>query len=228
MIEKVLKWFEKINSIPRESDKEERISNFLVDFAKERNLEVYQDEALNVIIKKPATKGYENAPAVIIQGHMDMVCEKAQGSNHNFDEDPIAFIREGDILRADNTTLGADDGIAIAYGLALLDSNDIEHPNLEILCTTAEETTMNGALSLSKEHLKGEIVLNIDGEEEGVFLISSAGGITSLVSFDINREKCSGDLAKIVVSELKGGHSGMEINKQRANAIKLMGRYCMK
>lgn len=224
MIEKVLKWFEKINSIPRESDKEERISNFLVDFAKERNLEVYQDEALNVIIKKPATKGYENAPTVIIQGHMDMVCEKAQGSNHNFDEDPIAFIREGDILRADNTTLGADDGIAIAYGLALLDSNDIEHPNLEILCTTAEETTMNGALSLSKEHLKGEIVLNIDGEEEGVFLISSAGGITSLVSFDINREKCSGDLAKIVVSELKGGHSGMEINKQRANAIKLMGR----
>lgn len=92
MIEKVLKWFEKINSIPRESDKEERISNFLVDFAKERNLEVYQDEALNVIIKKPATKGYENAPTVIIQGHMDMVCEKAQGSNHNFDEDPIAFI----------------------------------------------------------------------------------------------------------------------------------------
>lgn len=153
-----------------------------------------------------------------------MVCEKALGSNHNFDIDPIEMIQEGDILKANNTTLGADNGIAIAYSLALLDSDNIAHPNLEILCTASEETDMSGALSLTRDHLSGDIVLNIDGEEEGIFLISSAGGITPLVKFKIKKESFDYNCLKISISNLQGGHSGMEIDKQRANAIKLMGR----
>ena len=224
MSEEVIKWFREISRIPRESEKEKRISDFLVKFAKERNLEVYQDEALNVIIKKKASKGYENAPTVIIQGHIDMVCEKTLDSNHDFDNDPIELIQEGDILKANKTTLGADNGIAIAYSLALLDSDNTAHPNLEIVCTASEETNMNGALSLTKEHLSGEIILNIDGEEEGIFLISSAGGITPLVKFQLEKESFNYDCIKVKISNLQGGHSGMEIDKQRANAIKLMGR----
>lgn len=224
MIDEIFKWFREINNIPRESGNEKGISVFLVQFAKDRKLEVYQDEALNVIIKKKATKGYEKSPTVIIQGHMDMVCEKALGSNHNFDIDPIEMIQEGDILKANNTTLGADNGIAIAYSLALLDSDNIAHPNLEILCTASEETDMSGALSLTRDHLSGDIVLNIDGEEEGIFLISSAGGITPLVKFKIKKESFDYNCLKISISNLQGGHSGMEIDKQRANAIKLMGR----
>lgn len=221
---KVFHWFYELNQIPRCSGNEKRISDFLVNFAKERNLEVYQDSIYNVIIKKPATKGYENSPAVIIQGHSDMVCIKGEGSSHNFDSDPIEMIVEGDVLRANNTTLGGDNGIAIAYGLAILDSDDLKHPAIELLVTTNEETGMDGALALTNEYLSGKILLNIDSEEEGVFLVSCAGGANQTVSFSLNKEKKSGTGLEIKVSGLKGGHSGVEIIKQRANTIKLMAR----
>ncbi|RXE58380.1 aminoacyl-histidine dipeptidase [Acetivibrio mesophilus] len=221
---KVFHWFYEINRIPRCSGDEKRISDFLVSFAKERNLEVYQDELYNVIIKKPATSSYENAPAVIIQGHSDMVCIKGEGSTHNFDTDPIEMIVEGDILRANNTTLGGDDGIAVAYGLAILDSDDLKHPAIELLVTTGEETGMDGAMALTNEHLNGKILLNIDSDEEGVFLVSCAGGANQTITFPLKKEKRSGTGLEIRVSGLKGGHSGMEIIKQRANAIKLLAR----
>ncbi len=156
---KVFHWFYEINRIPRCSGNEKGISDFLVNFAKERKLEVYQDEIYNVIIKKPATPGYENSPAVIIQGHSDMVCVKGEGSVHNFDSDPIEMIVDGDFLRANNTTLGGDNGIAIAYGLAILDSDDLKHPAIELLITTNEETGMDGAMALSNEHLSGKIIM---------------------------------------------------------------------
>ncbi len=222
----VFKWFEEISKIPRESGHEKEISNFLVEFAKERNFEVHRDSVNNVIIKKCGTAGYENKNAVIIQGHMDMVCEKTKDSKHDFRKDAIELIIEGDILRANETTLGADDGIAIAMGLALLDSKNIPHPPIEFLATTSEETGMDGALAITGEHLKGKTLINIDSEEEGIFLVSCAGGLNTLTEFEIKRENIKKDFEslKIEISGLKGGHSGIEIHKQRANAIKILGR----
>ncbi len=222
--EKVFHWFHELNQIPRCSGDEKRASDFLVNFAKERNLEVYQDDAFNVIIKKPATKEYEKSDTVIIQGHMDMVCIKGKGSNHDFTKDPIEIIAEGDIMRANNTTLGGDNGIAVAYGLAILDSEDIKHPSLELLVTTSEETGMDGVHALSNEHLSGRILFNIDSEEEGIFLVSCAGGANITTKFNVEKQDKSGTGLEIKISGLKGGHSGMEIVKQRANAIKLLGR----
>lgn len=221
---KVFHWFYELNQIPRCSGDEKGVSDFLVNFAKERNLEVYQDKAYNVIIKKPGTYGYENADPVIIQGHMDMVCIKGKGLNHDFTKDPIEMIVEGDTLRANNTTLGGDNGIAVAYGLAILDSDNLKHPPLELLVTTSEETGMDGAMALTDEHLQGKILLNLDSEEEGIFLVSCAGGANMLITFKLEKEKKSGKGLEIKISGLKGGHSGMEIIKQRANAIKLLGR----
>ncbi|KLI18816.1 aminoacyl-histidine dipeptidase [Brachyspira hyodysenteriae] len=220
----VFRWFEEISKIPRRSKHEKQISDFLVKFAKDRNLEVYQNKENNVIIKKEASKGYENIPPVIIQGHMDMVCEKTSESKHDFDKDPIELIVEGDVLRANNTTLGADDGIAVAYGLALLDSKDIEHPALEVLITSDEEDGMSGAFSVTDEHLNGKTLINLDSEVEGTFWVSSAGGINTVVEFNIEKEVNNNSALKIEVTGLKGGHSGMEIDKQRANAIKILGR----
>lgn len=220
----VFEWFYKINQHPRSSGNEKEISDFLVDFAKSRNLEVYQDKALNVIIKKPGTSGFENSQPVIIQGHMDMVCVKTDSSNHNFETDPIEMIVEGDIIRANNTTLGGDDGIAVAFGLALLDSTTIPHPPIELLVTTNEETGMDGAMALTAEHLSGTRLLNIDSEEEGIFLVSCSGGITMDTVFDVQREDNSLPAYEISVSGLKGGHSGTEIYLQRANAIKVLAR----
>lgn len=221
---KVFKWFSALNQVPRCSGDEKGVSDFLVDFAKERNLEVYQDKAYNVIIKKPGTPGYENADSVILQGHMDMVCIKGKDSNHDFTRDPIELIIEGDTLRANNTTLGADNGIAVAYGLAILDSDNLKHPPIEILVTTSEETGMDGAMALTNEHLTGKILLNLDSEEEGIFLVSCAGGANMITTFKIQKEKKIGNGLEIKISGLKGGHSGMEIIKQRANAIKILGR----
>ena len=220
----VFKWFYEISQVPRGSGNERAISDFLVKFAKDRNLEVHQDKAMNVIIKKPGTAGYEKSPTVIIQGHMDMVCEKEASSNHDFLKDPIKFVVKGEMLYADKTTLGGDDGIAVAYALTVLDSKDIPHPPLEVLITTEEETGMGGAMALTDEHLQGTRLLNIDSEEEGVFLVSCAGGANVHVFFDIKKETAKGKFLKITVGGLLGGHSGIEINKQRANSIKLLGR----
>ena len=220
----VFKWFYEISQVPRGSGNERAISDFLVKFAKDRNLEVHQDKAMNVIIKKPGTAGYEKSPTVIIQGHMDMVCEKDASSNHDFLKDPIKFVVKGEMLYAEKTTLGGDDGIAVAYALTVLDSKDIPHPPLEVLITTEEETGMGGAMALTDEHLQGTRLLNIDSEEEGVFLVSCAGGANIHVFFDIKKEAAKGKFLKITVGGLLGGHSGIEINKQRANSIKLLGR----
>jgi dipeptidase D len=220
----VFLYFEELTRIPRCSGSEKQASDYLVGFAKERKLEVVQDKALNVIIKKPGTAGYEKSPAVIIQGHMDMVCEKSKGSRHDFSKDPISLKVEGDFLRADGTTLGADNGIGVAYGLALLDSADIPHPPLELLVTTSEETGMKGAFALKTDHLTGKTLLNIDAEEEGVLYVSCAGGVDVVCEFDTRWEDATGGALDLEVSGLKGGHSGMEIIQQRANAIKILGR----
>ena len=220
----VFLFFEELTKIPRCSGDEKRVSDYLVAFAKERKLEVFQDEALNVIIKKPGTKGYEKSPAVIVQGHMDMVCEKSKGSRHDFSKDPLSLKIDGDFVHADGTTLGADNGIAVAYALAILDSTDIPHPPIELLVTTSEETGMNGAHALKADHLTGKTLLNVDAENEGVLFVSCAGGVDLVTEFDTRWEKAAHGALLIEVSGLKGGHSGMEIVKQRANAIKLLGR----
>ena len=221
----VLKFFEAINQIPRGSGNEKGVSDYIVSFAKERNLWVYQDSANNVIIKKGATKGYENAPTVVIQGHMDMVCVKNPDVVHDFLKDPIKMIYEGDYLRADGTTLGADDGIAVAMGMALLDSDDIPHPALEVVFTTDEEVGMLGASSLDMTLLDGRILLNVDSEEEGIFTVGCAGGrkTNSVVPVEYVEPK-NQEFAKITISGLKGGHSGIDIVRYRANANKLMAR----
>lgn len=223
----VFKYFEEITQIPRGSGNEKGISDYLVAFAKEHNLEVIQDEALNVIIKKPGTSGYENAPIVIIQGHMDMVNEMNQGTVHDFDKDPLKLRIEGDMVYATGTTLGADNGIAMAYALALLAAKDISHPPIEVLMTTDEETGMSGAMALKAEHLDGRILINIDSEEEGKLLVSCAGGVRVSTKLPITWEPISEEkvIAAVRVRGLKGGHSGMEIHKGRANSNKLMGRF---
>lgn len=220
---KVFHWFKEISNIPRESGNEKAISDFLVQFAKERNLEVIQDEALNVIIKKPATKGYEKADAVIIQGHMDMVCVKSPESHHNFAEDGIELIIDGEWLRANQTTLGADNGIAVAFGLAILDSKDLAHPAIEVLITTEEETGLSGANGVDGSLLSGRSLINIDTEEEGEFITSCAGGINLFVEFLEKPIPTREWGLEIKVTGCSGGHSGMNINEQRANANKLLG-----
>ncbi len=220
----VFKWFYEINQYPRGSGNEKEISDFLVKFAKDRGLEVYQDEILNVIIKKPGTPGFEKSETVILQGHMDMVCVKTDDSNHNFETDPIEMIVEGDIIRANKTTLGGDDGIAVAFGLAILDSKEIPHPPIELLITTNEETGMDGAMALTAEHLSGTRLINLDTEEEGSFLVSCSGGSNIDSAFKIEKEKTTLPAYEISVSGLKGGHSGVEIYLQRANAIKTAAR----
>ncbi|MGE7925446.1 aminoacyl-histidine dipeptidase [Viridibacillus arvi] len=222
----VFYYFAEISKIPRGSGNEKAISDYLVRFAEERNLEVVQDSALNVIIKKDATTGYENVPTVIIQGHMDMVCEKNQDTIHDFEKDPLQLRIEGDMLYATDTTLGADNGIAVAYALALLDAEDIPHPSLEVVITTEEETTMNGALAVDAVHFKGEILINIDSEEDGKLLVSSAGGVHVTQVLPIKWENATEhEVAySIRIKGLKGGHSGISINKERGNSNKILGR----
>lgn len=221
----VFQYFYQINQIPRGSGNEKAISDWLVNFAKERKLKVVQDAANNVIIYKAGSKGYENAKPIILQGHIDMVCEKDKTSTHNFLTDPIAFIVEGDILKADKTTLGADNGVAIAMALAILDS-ELPHPPLEVLCTVSEETGMDGAIAIDPSLFTGRTLINIDSEEEGVFLTSCAGGKECFYRLPIEWVSAPENMLayEISVKGLLGGHSGMEISKERANALKLLGR----
>ncbi|ABK61663.1 aminoacyl-histidine dipeptidase [Clostridium novyi] len=224
--DKVFKYFKEISNIPRGSGNEKGISDYLFNFAKERNLEVIQDEALNIIIKKNATKGYENAPTVILQGHMDMVCEKNKDVNHDFINDPIELLVDGNFIKANGTTLGADDGIAVAYCLTILDSDDICHPKLEVLITTEEENGMGGVSRVNGNNLSGNILINIDSEKEGELLSSCAGGVRSTVRLTVELEDRKEGLKpyKISVKGLKGGHSGVDIKTMRGNANKIMGR----
>ena len=222
----VFKYFEEISQIPRGSGNEKEISDYLRKFGEDLGLETIQDEALNIIIRKPATKGYENAPGVVLQGHMDMVCEKNKGTNHDFTKDPLQLRIDGDYIYATDTTLGADNGIAVAMGLAVLASNDIEHPALEVLVTVDEEAGMSGAMALDGNLVKGKYILNLDSEEEGHLLVSCAGGVTALSTIPV--EFKDADSSKVAYSlEIKGllgGHSGMDIIKQRPNSNILLGR----
>ncbi|EYE88914.1 aminoacyl-histidine dipeptidase [Fervidicella metallireducens AeB] len=222
----VFKYFEEISQIPRGSGNEKAISDYMVRFAKEHNLEVIQDKAYNIIIKKPGTKGYENAPTVIIQGHMDMVCEKNKGTEHDFEKDPIKLRIVDDMIYATGTTLGADNGIAMAYAMAILASKDIPHPPIEVLMTTEEETGMGGAMALDASHIKGRMLINIDSEEEGKLLVSCSGGVRTTQKLPITWEDVNPNRVAYTISirGLKGGHSGMEIDKGRGNSNKIMGR----
>lgn len=222
----VFRWFTEMNQIPRCSGNEQAVSDWLVGFARERGLEVIQDEAHNVIIKKPGTPGYEQAPTVVLQGHMDMVCEKEAACPHDFTKDPIAFLIDGDSAHADGTTLGADNGIGVAYGLAILDADDVAHPPIELLVTASEETGMNGASALDAGTLSGRRLINIDAEEEGKLLVSCAGGINVTLRLPIEWEDVpdSRKAVRLLIGGLQGGHSGLEIDKQRGSANKIMGR----
>lgn len=221
----VFDYFKQLNMIPRGSGNEKAVSDWLVSFANENGLKVIQDEALNIIISKEGTKGYEDADTVILQGHMDMVPEKSEDSDHDFMKDPIEFIVEGDLVRANNTTLGADNGIAVAYALAILASDDIPHPPIEVLITTSEETGMDGAIALDINNLKGRKLINLDSESEGELLVSCAGGIDSFISLDLEKAQSEKEYTKeLIVTGLFGGHSGMEIHKQRGNAVQILSR----
>lgn len=194
-----------------------------MDFAKKRNLEAEQDEMLNVVVRKKASPGYENSKSLIIQGHLDMVCLKEEGSTHDFTKDPISMYVEDDFLKAKGTTLGGDNGVAVAYGLALFDG-DYKHPPFEVLFTTNEETGLDGVLGIKEGFIHGDMLLNADGEEEGLFQVSCSGGVTVDSYFEITEEEFAGKGLKITVRGLKGGHSGMMINEQRASANKVIFR----
>ncbi|WP_430884631.1 aminoacyl-histidine dipeptidase [Fusibacter sp. JL216-2] len=223
--EAVFRHFEALTQIPRESGNEKAVSDYLVEFAKKNKLEVIQEDCLNVIIKKPGTEGYETAPHVILQGHMDMVCVKREDLDFDFNTDPIPVVVEGDFVRTEGTTLGADNGIAVAMAMAILESKDMAHPPLTALITVAEETGMDGVLGLEPDHISGDILINIDSEEEGTLLASCAGGVNNIVKLPIERkESLAGAYYALKIKGLKGGHSGMEINQNRASAIKLLGR----
>ncbi|MBP3676772.1 MAG: aminoacyl-histidine dipeptidase [Agathobacter sp.] len=216
--------FEEIAKIPHGSGNTKQISDYLVAFAKEHNLEHYQDEINNVIIIKEATEGYENADAVIIQGHMDMVCEKESDCDIDFEKDGLDLYVEDGFVKARGTTLGGDDGIAVAYGLALLEATDIAHPRLELVITIDEETGMDGAYGIDLSMLKGKKMLNIDSDEEGIFLTSCAGGTSVEATIPVKRTTQTGVVLNVKVDGLFGGHSGAEIHKERGNASILMGR----
>lgn len=224
--ERVMYFFEEITRIPRCSHREKEISDYLVKIGKELRLEVIQDEALNVIIKKPGTLGYENSPIIILQGHMDMVCEKTEESNHDFLKEPINIQVEGDYIVAKETTLGADNGIALAMILSILESKDIPHPPIEALFTSDEESGMSGAIALNPNHINGKILINLDSEEEGTALVSCAGGERNIVTIPIKWRELSTNKEhfELSISGLQGGHSGMEIDKGRGNSNKILGR----
>lgn len=221
---KVFEMFHELSQVPRESKHEEKVSNWLKEWATKRNLEVIQDDVLNIIIKKSGTGAAKNAPTTVLQAHMDMVCEKGKDSNHDFSKDAIEWVIKDDYIYANNTTLGADDGIGVAYALAVLDDDSIEHPPLEVLITVDEETGMTGANNLDPKALSGKIFINIDSEEEGAFYMSCAGGNNTEISIPVKFEKVAGTLVELEATGLLGGHSGLEIIKDRANASKLMGR----
>ena len=223
-LELVFKYFEEISKIPRGSGNEKGISDYLAQEGRRLGLEVIQDETLNVIIKKEASEGYENSPAVILQGHMDMVCEKNKDVDHDFSKDPIELEVKGDYLYAKGTTLGADNGIAVAMGLALLASGDIATPKLEVLFTVNEEVSMEGAMNLDGSVFDGRYIINLDSEEEGCILVGCAGGNRNCTTLPLEFKSSEKQGFLIELKGLLGGHSGMEIDKNHANSNKLMGR----
>lgn len=222
--QKVFYFFEELAGIPHGSYHTKEISDYCMRFAKERSLEAHQDAYNNVILIKEATEGYEAAEPIIIQGHLDMVCEKESGVEIDFEREGLSLYVDGDFVKAKGTTLGGDDGIAIAYALALLDSEDIPHPRLECVFTVDEEVGMLGAEKIDLSMLRGHRVLNIDSDVEGSFLTSCAGGVTAECSFPLVFDEAEGCRYRLTLGGLQGGHSGSEIDKEHANAIVEMGR----
>ena len=222
--QRVFYYFEQIAAIPHGSRNTKAISDYLVDFAKEHNLTWYQDESNNVVIVKEASEGYEAAEPIIIQGHMDMVCEKEKGVDIDFEKDGLKLYVDGDFLKAEGTTLGGDDGIAVAYALALLESDEIAHPKLEVVITVDEEIGMLGADAIDLSMLTGHTMLNIDSDVEGSFLTGCAGGMAVNVTLPVKRVMQSGEKVSLTITGLEGGHSGSEIDKEHGNANILMGR----
>ena len=222
--EKVFHYFAEISKIPRASKKEKEISDWLVKFAKERKLKVIQDEHYNVIIKKKATEGYEDFSPLILQGHMDMVWEKNKDTEFDFSTQGIELVIDGDFLKANGTTLGADNGIAVAYALAILDSDDIKHPALEVVITTDEEDGMSGVVNLDFDEFDGKTLINLDTEEYGEVYVSSAGGTRTETKFIFETKKIGNGYTpiSIEVKGLSGGHSGAEIHKNLGNSIKIL------
>ena len=222
---RVFYYFEELCKIPHGSGNTKQISDYLVSFAKEHGLEYVQDEMNNVVIYKPATEGYEDAPAVILQGHMDMVCEKRPDVDHDLTKDPLNISVKDGYVTANGTTLGGDDGIAVAYGLALLESTELAHPALEVLITVDEEIGLLGAEGFDCSALKGKRLINLDSEAEGSLWISCAGGLSGISTIPVQRVEAGGQKAAVKITGLMGGHSGAEIDKKRANANVLMGRF---
>ena len=220
----VFRYFEEICGIPHGSGNTKQISDYCVAFAKEHGLRYIQDELNNVVLFKDGTAGYENSAPVMIQGHLDMVCEKTPESTIDFEKDGLTVLLKDGVISADGTTLGGDDGIAVAYALAILASDDIPHPPLEVVLTVDEETGMYGASGLDCSPLKARTMLNMDSEDEGYLLVSCAGGVRSVCRLPVARETVSGTAVTVKISGLTGGHSGVEIDKGRANANVLLGR----
>lgn len=223
--ERVFYYFEEICGIPHGSGNTKGISDYLVGFARARGLAFVQDEMNNVVIYKPASVGYENAPTVILQGHMDMVCEKKPESEHDFSRDGLKLLVSDGYVSADGTTLGGDDGIALAYGLALLESEELSHPPLEVVFTVDEEIGLLGADGLDCSLLKGRRMINLDSESEDCMWVSCAGGMSVVSHIPMQRMEAEGDKVRIRIFGLLGGHSGAEIDKKRASACMLLGRF---
>ena len=221
----VFAYFEEICSIPHGSRNTKQISDYLVSFAEKHGIRYFQDELNNVVMFQEGTCGMENHESVIIQGHMDMVCEKDEDCPINMDTDSLDVTHDGEYVFARGTTLGGDDGIALAYALAILADKTIPHPPLEVIFTVDEEVGMEGAAGVDLSSLKGRTLINIDSEEEGIFTVSCAGGARGTITLPVSRHAVYGPCVKLTVEGLQGGHSGVEIHKNRANANKIMGEF---
>ena len=221
----VLGYFEKLCSIPHGSGNTKMISDYLVSFAQEHELRYIQDELNNVILFAPGSEGYEDHEPVILQGHMDMVCEKDADCEIDFAVDGLDVTHDGEWIFANGTTLGGDDGIAVAYALAILADKSIAHPPMEVIITVDEETGMDGAVGIDLSMLKGKRMVNLDSEEEGIFTVSCAGGARATIAMEAPRHAVYGPCIRLTVDGLAGGHSGVEIDKNRANANKVMGEF---
>ena len=222
--QRVMHYFAEICAIPHGSGNTQALSNYCAAFGRSHGLEVYQDEAGNVVLIKAASPGYEDVPAVIVQGHLDMVCDREPGCDLDMTREGLRLRTDGAYVWAEGTTLGGDDGIAVAMALAALEAEDLPHPRLEVVLTTGEEIGMLGAVALEPSMLQGRMMLNIDSEVEGVFTVSCAGGVRATSHVPVAYETVNGVFCGVIIKGLIGGHSGVEIHKGRANANLLMGR----
>jgi dipeptidase D len=224
--EAIWKNFYALTQIPRPSKKEEKVAAFIKDFGKKLNLETLEDETGNIVIRKPATPGYENRKTIILQGHLDMVPQKNNDTQHDFETDPIDAYVDGEWVTARGTTLGADNGMGVAAAMGVLEAKGLEHGPIEALFTVDEETGMTGAFGLKEGFLEGDILMNMDSEDEGELYIGCAGGMDTVATFHFTPEGIPSGMKtmEIIVKGLKGGHSGLDIHLGRGNAIKLINR----